>query len=87
MAKTAEIAPVQTNPGLERLKSGPERLRTFFGDVRGELNKVNTPSRAEVRATTAVVLFTVFAFAAFFWIVDFLINHSLNALIGKLTQH
>lgn len=84
MAKAMVVADPQST-GLERLKSGPERLRSFLGDVRSEMAKVATPSRAEVRSTTTVVILTVFAFAIFFWIVDFIINHSLNALITKLT--
>ncbi len=87
MAKAAIAVADQQGTSLERLKSGPERLRSFLGDVRSELNKVNTPSRAEVRSTTTVVVLTVFAFATFFWIVDFIINHSLNALITRLTAH
>lgn len=87
MAKAAVAVPDQQSTGMERLKSGPAQLRSFLGDVRSELNKVNTPSREEVRSTTTVVVLTVFAFAAFFWIVDFLINHSLNALITRLTTH
>ncbi len=87
MAKAAIAIPDQQGTGLERLKSGPERLRSFLSDVRNELNKVNTPSRAEVRSTTTVVVLTVFAFAAFFWAVDFIINHSLNALITRLATH
>ncbi|MEZ2348641.1 preprotein translocase subunit SecE [Terriglobus sp. RCC_193] len=62
------------------------KLGAFLGDVRSEMRKVSTPSTAETRTTTAVVIVTVFAFAAYFWAVDFGINHSLNALITKLTQ-
>ncbi len=86
MAKAMVVADPQ-NAGLEKAKGQVERLRTFLGDVRSEMNKVNTPPRAEVRSTTTVVILTVFAFAFFFWIVDFLLNHSINALITKLTTH
>ncbi len=86
MAKAVVVADTQ-NAGIERMKAGPERLLEFLRDVRSEMAKVATPSRAEVQSTTAVVLFTVFAFAAFFWIVDIIINHTLNALITKLTTH
>ena len=50
------------------------------------MRKVSTPSKTETRTTTAVVIVTVFAFAAYFWAVDYGINHTLNALITKLTQ-
>ncbi|WP_419804245.1 preprotein translocase subunit SecE [Terriglobus sp.] len=86
MAKAMVVAD-QPTTGMERFKSQPERLKSFLGDVRSELRKVNAPSRAEVRSTTIVVILTVFAFAAFFWLVDILINHTLNAMITKLTTH
>lgn len=86
MAKAVAVADTQ-NASIERMKAGPERLMDFLRDVRSEMAKVATPSRAEVQSTTGVVLFTVFAFAAFFWVVDIVINHTLNALIAKLTAH
>ncbi|GAA3746421.1 preprotein translocase subunit SecE [Terriglobus aquaticus] len=86
MAKAMVVAD-QPTTGIERMKSGPERLKSFLEDVRSELRKVNTPTQAEVRSTTTVVILTVFAFAAFFWLVDLLINHTLNALITRLTTH
>ena len=86
MAKAMVVAD-QPATGIERMKSGPERLKSFLGDVRSELHKVNTPSKAEVRSTTTVVILTVFAFAFFFWIVDLILNNTLSVLIAKLTTH
>ena len=85
MAKTIAVA---EDTGIGKAKGQIERLSTFLGDVRNELRKTSTPSKTEVRTTTSVVIFTVFAFAAYFWAVDYGINHTLNALITKLTtQH
>jgi preprotein translocase subunit SecE len=84
MAKA--VAVEEGNASLVRLKEQPQKLGAFLGDVRSELRKVSTPSKAETRTTTIVVIVTVFAFAAYFWIVDYGINHTLNALITKLTQ-
>ena len=55
----------------DRIKSWPERIKSFYNDVRAEMRKVNSPSRKEVQATTTVVIITVFLFAAYFWIVDY----------------
>jgi preprotein translocase subunit SecE len=85
MAKT--VVAEESNTALDRVKQPTARLTSFLGDVRSEMRKVSTPSTAETRTTTAVVIVTVFAFAAYFWIVDYGINHTLNALITKLTQH
>jgi len=46
-----------------RIKSWPERVKSFYNDVRTEMRKVTAPSRKEVQATTAVVLIAVFLFA------------------------
>jgi len=56
----------------------------FLGDVRGEMRKVVTPSRAEVKATTTVVIIAVFIFGVFFWLVDNIFQYGLHALLGKL---
>ena len=49
------------------MKSWPQRIKTFYTDVRTEMKKVTTPSRKEVQATTVVVIITVFLFGAYFW--------------------
>jgi preprotein translocase subunit SecE len=83
MAKAIAVA---DENGIERAKGQWENFTGFLGDVRSEMRKVSTPSVTETRTTTAVVIITVFAFAAYFWAVDWGINHTLNALITKLTQ-
>lgn len=86
MAKAVAVAEAGS-AGTERLKGQFDRTKDFLADVRSEMQKVTTPSKEEVRSTTGVVLVCVFAFAFFFWVCDFLINHSVNALITKLTAH
>jgi preprotein translocase subunit SecE len=56
----------------------------FLKDVRSEMRKVVTPSRSEVQSTTAVVIFSVFAFAAFFYVVDSIFGRALQALLHAL---
>ena len=86
MAKTIAVAE-ETSTGLQQLKSLPERISSFLKDVRSEMRKVITPSRAEVQATTTVVILTVFIFAAYFWLVDNIIGRAIEALLHRLTQH
>jgi preprotein translocase subunit SecE len=86
MAKTIALAEQQTS-GLDRLKSQPERLRTFLSDVRAEMRKVVTPSRAEVQSTTTIVILTVFLFAAYFALVDFVVGQGVTQLIQRFTRH
>ncbi len=86
MAKTIAVAEQQTS-GLDRLKSQPERLMTFLSDVRAEMRKVVTPSRAEVQSTTTIVILTVFLFAAYFALVDFVVGQGVTQLIQHFTRH
>ena len=86
MAKAVAVVDEQ-NTGMQRFKEQPERLRSFLGDVRSEMRKVVSPSRPEVQSTTLIVLFTVFLFAAYFWLVDNVIGRAIEALLHKLTTH
>lgn len=71
----------------DRLKSWPERIRNFYHDVRTEMKKVTAPSLKEVRATTAVVIVTVFLFAAYFWAVDLVIGKGIDSVFRYFGHH
>jgi preprotein translocase subunit SecE len=86
MAKTIAVSE-QPTTGMEQLKAQPARLSEFLKDVRSEMRKVISPSRAEVQSTTIVVLVTVFIFAAYFWLVDNIIGRGIEALLRSLTKH
>ena len=64
------------------VKSWPERIKTFYNDVRTEMRKVTAPSWKEVRATTTVVVITVFIFALYFAVIDFVIQHGVTELFN-----
>jgi preprotein translocase subunit SecE len=70
----------------DRIKSWPERIKTFYNDVRTEMKKVTAPSFKEVQATTAVVIITVFLFAFYFWVVDNTVGRGVTSLIQYLTH-
>ena len=80
MAKTAVASPAET----PQWKAAPERLRSFLKDVRSEMRKVVSPSWPEVQTTTTVVVITVFAFAAYFWLVDNIIGKAIETMLRKL---
>ena len=80
--KRAKVTTVADEDSIgNRLKAWPDRTKDFLEDVRGEMKKVNYPSRKEVQATTTVVIITVFVFAAFFWVVDNIIQFGLGHLL------
>ena len=60
------------------------KTRTFFADVRGELKRTTFPSKKEVQGTTAVVIVTVFVFAAYLWVVDTFLFHVIEWIFKTL---
>ena len=69
-----------------RLKSYPERIKSFYNDVRSEMRKVTAPSRKEVQATTTVVIVTVFLFGVYFFIIDNVIGRGVDLLFRTFTK-
>ncbi|MGA8430944.1 MAG: preprotein translocase subunit SecE [Candidatus Sulfotelmatobacter sp.] len=82
MASVAE-----QNAIITTVKAWPERIKTFYNDVRSETRKVTSPSWKEVQATTAVVVITVFLFAAYFAVIDYAIQHGVSALFNYFKGH
>jgi preprotein translocase subunit SecE len=86
MAKAVAVADEQST-GMERFKSQPQRLVEFLKDVRSEMRKVVTPTRVEVQSTTTIVIATVFIFAAYFELVDFVFGQGVTQVISYFTKH
>ena len=71
----------------ENIKAWPERIKSFYTDVRTEMRKVTAPTLKEVRGTTTVVIITVFIFALYFGIIDYIIQHGVTALFRAFRAH
>ena len=67
-----------------RVASWPDKIKSFYNDVRMEMKKVTTPSLKEVQATTVVVIITVFIFGLYFWLVDFVIGRGIDFVFRTL---
>ena len=78
---------VEQNAITTTLRSWPERIRSFYRDVRTEMKKVTSPSLKEVQGTTTVVIITVFLFAFYFWLVDLAISNSLERMLHYFSRH
>jgi preprotein translocase subunit SecE len=66
-----------------------ERWRTFrqfVTDVWAELKKTTWPGRREVYGTTVVVIVTVLICSFFLWIVDLVLNKSMESLFKVAGQ-
>jgi preprotein translocase subunit SecE len=66
-----------------KMMSLPNRIVSFFSDIRNEMRKVTFPSRKEVQATTVVVIITVAVFAAYFWVIDMGLGKGIQWLLDR----
>jgi preprotein translocase subunit SecE len=80
------LAAARESGGLSGIKSWPERVKSFYNDVRTEMRKVTTPSRKDVQATTSVVLIAVFLFGVYFWAIDNVIGRGVDYLFRFFTK-
>ncbi len=78
---------VEQNAITTTVKAWPERIKSFYNDVRTEMRKVTSPSRKEVQGTTTVVIITVFLFGLYFWLVDLAISNSLERMLHYFSRH
>jgi len=62
------------------------RLKNYVEDLQMEMRKVTWPSWKQVRATTAVVIASVFLFSAYFFVVDNIISKIINKLFATFTK-
>jgi preprotein translocase subunit SecE len=85
MTKSIAAASPEDSFGA-RVASWPEKIKTFYKDVRMEMKKVTTPSLKEVQATTVVVVITVFIFGLYFWLVDFVIGRGIDFVFRSLAH-
>jgi len=68
------------------VKAWVDTSKNYVNDLKLEMRRVTWPARKQVEATTAVVIFSVFAFAGYFAIVDNLLNKGLKAILDLFTK-
>jgi preprotein translocase subunit SecE len=71
---------------LESIKEWPVATKNYITELQNEMRKVTWPSAKQVRATTGVVIVTVFAFAAYFQVVDSILTRTVNRLYDVLAK-
>jgi preprotein translocase subunit SecE len=77
----------EENALVTTVKAWPDRIKTFYNDVRTEMRKVTAPSWKEVQATTTVVVITVFIFALYFAVIDYFIQNGVSYLFNYFKTH
>ena len=65
----------------------PAQVKEYFAELNAEMRRVTWPSWKQVRATTGVVIVAIFAFAAYFAIIDSLIlGRAIDWLLHRLAR-
>ena len=68
------------------VKNWIQGTKDYFNDLKLEMRRVTWPSRTQVESTTAVVIFSVFAFAGYFAIVDAVLAKGVKGVLDFFTK-
>ncbi len=71
---------------VNRVASWPARLKDYINDLRMEMRRVTWPTWKQVQATTGVVIALVFAFAAYFYVVDFVLGRAVTRIFDLFAK-
>ena len=67
-------------------KNWIQRTKDYVNDLKLEMRRVTWPNRKQVEGTTAVVILSVFAFAAYFAVVDSILTKGVKAVLDYFTR-
>jgi preprotein translocase subunit SecE len=82
----AQTSEEQGGNFVERLSSWPAGIKNYFDELHTEMRHVTWPAWKQVRATTIVVIVAVFAFAAYFAVVDQIFTSLIQKLFNAFTK-
>jgi preprotein translocase subunit SecE len=63
-----------------------ESTREYFTDIRAEMKRVTWPNRKQVESTTVVVILSVFLFAAYFALLDKILQATVQRAYNALVK-
>ncbi len=75
------------NTFVEKIRQWPVDVKSYVQELKREMHMVTWPSRKQVESTTAVVIFTVFGFAAYFFVVDSIFSRAIGKLFDAFAKH
>jgi preprotein translocase subunit SecE len=71
---------------MQKAAGWPAAVKNYVEELQLEMKRVTWPPWKQVRATTAVVIAAVFAFAAYFAVVDFVVGRGIQKLFDTFTK-
>ena len=69
-----------------RLGRWPVAVKDYVGELQMEMRRVSWPNWKQVRSTTVVVIAAVFAFAAYFYVVDLIFGRAITKVFTVLSK-
>jgi len=64
----------------------PAATKSYIQELQIEMRRVTWPPWKQVRATTGVVIACVFAFAAYFYVVDLVVGSSISKVLTVFSK-
>jgi len=68
------------------LKKTVQGIKDYINELKLEMRRVTWPNRKQVESTTGVVIFAVFAFAAYFEVVDTILSSGIKGVLNFFTK-
>jgi preprotein translocase subunit SecE len=68
------------------LKKTVQGIKDYINELKLEMRRVTWPNRKQVESTTGVVIFAVFAFAAYFEVVDTILSAGIKGVLNFFTK-
>jgi preprotein translocase subunit SecE len=70
----------------QKATSWPGEVKDYFDELHLEMKRVTWPPWKQVRATTLVVIVAVFAFAAYFMVVDAVVDAGIQKVFKTFSR-
>ena len=67
-------------------KNWLQATKEYINELKLEMRLVSWPTRKQVEGNTGVVIFAVFAFAAYFWVVDSILYRGVKGILSFFTR-
>jgi len=64
----------------------PKATKEYVNELKLEMRRVTWPNRKQVQGTTAVVIISVFLFAAYFAVVDSILTKGVKSILEFFTR-
>jgi preprotein translocase subunit SecE len=67
-------------------KNWVQSTKDYVNELKLEMRRVTWPNRKQVQGTTGVVIFAVFAFAAYFAVIDNILSAGVKSVLKYFTK-